>query len=162
MRLSALLLLISCAFATSSLAGTITGKVVSVADGDTITILDGAHAQHKVRLAQIDAPETGHGKDKPAQPFGNDSRQSLAELTFGKTVTASCVDTDRYGRSVCGVMVGGLDVNREQVRRGMAWVFGRYATDRALYAIQEEARAARRGLWSDPRPIAPWEWRHHG
>jgi len=162
MRLSALLLLISCAFVTSSLADTITGKVVSVADGDTLTILDSARAQHKVRLAQIDAPETGHGKNKPAQPFGNDSKQSLAELTFGKTVTASCGDTDRYGRSVCGITVDGLDVNREQVRRGMAWVYRRYAHDKTLFQVEEEAQSAKRGLWRVPGAVPPWEWRKQG
>lgn len=162
MKLRALALLISCAFVTSSLADTITGKVVSVADGDTLTILDSARAQHKVRLAQIDAPETGHGKNKPAQPFGNDSKQSLAELTFGKFVTASCGDTDRYGRSVCGIAVDDLDVNREQVRRGMAWVYRRYAHDKSLYQVEEEARNAKRGLWRVSGSVPPWEWRKQG
>ena len=162
LKLRALALLVSCAFVTSSLADTITGKVVSVADGDTLTILDSARAQHKVRLAQIDAPETGHGKNKPAQSFGNDSKQSLAELTFGKVVTASCGDTDRYGRSVCGITVDGLDVNREQVRRGMAWVYRRYAHDKTLFQVEEEAQSAKRGLWMVTGAVPPWEWRKQG
>ena len=162
LKLRALALLVSCAFVTSSLADTITGKVVSVADGDTLTILDSARAQHKVRLAQIDAPETGHGKNKPAQSFGNDSKQSLAELTFGKVVTASCGDTDRYGRSVCGITVDGLDVNREQVRRGMAWVYRRYAHDKTLFQVEEEAQSAKRGLWRASGAVPPWEWRKQG
>ncbi|WP_459720582.1 thermonuclease family protein [Sideroxyarcus sp. TK5] len=164
MRLPALLLLISCAFATSALANTITGKVVSVADGDTLTILDVARVQHKVRLAQIDAPETSHGKNKPGQPFGNDSKQSLAQLTFGKMVTASCGDTDRYGRSVCGISVcgisvDGIDVNREQVQRGMAWVYRRYAHDTTLYRAEDDAKREKRGLWRLEDAVPPWEWR---
>lgn len=143
----------------SAMADTITGKVVSVADGDTITLLDATNMQHRIRLAQIDAPETAHGKNKPSQPFGNDSKQSLASLTFGKVVTASCGDTDRYGRFVCGITVDGLDVNREQVRRGMAMVYEKYATDRTLYSNQKTAQAAKLGVWAEESPTPPWEWR---
>jgi endonuclease YncB( thermonuclease family) len=142
-----------------AMADTLTGKVVSVADGDTITLLDVSNMQHRIRLAQIDAPETSHGKNKPAQPFGNDSKQSLAALTFGKIVTASCGDTDRYGRSVCSVSVDGLDVNREQVRRGMAMVYEKYATDRTLYSDQKTAQASRLGVWAEASPTPPWVWR---
>ncbi len=142
-----------------AMADTITGKVVSVADGDTVTILDASNTQHRIRLAQIDAPETAHGKNKPSQPFGNDSKQSLASLTFSKVVTASCSDTDRYGRFVCGITVDGLDVNREQVRRGMAMVYEKYATDRTLYNDQKAAQAAKLGVWSEESTTPPWEWR---
>lgn len=159
MKLMAFLILIACSFASSSMADTITGKVVSIADGDTLTILDEARAQHKIRLAQIDAPETSHGKNKPGQPFGNDSKQSLAQLTFGKVVTASCGDTDRYGRSVCGISVDGIDVNREQVQRGMAWVYRRYAHDTTLYRAEDDAKREKRGLWRLEDAVPPWEWR---
>lgn len=142
-----------------AMADTITGKVVSIADGDTVTILDASNTQHRIRLAQIDAPETAHGKNKPSQPFGNDSKQSLASLTFGKVVTASCGDTDRYGRFVCAISVDGIDVNREQVRRGMAMVYERYATDRTLYNDQKTAQAAKLGVWAEDSPTPPWEWR---
>lgn len=143
----------------SVMADTITGKVVSVADGDTVTVLDASNTQHRIRLAQIDAPETAHGKNKPSQPFGNDSKQSLAQLTFGKVVTATCDVTDRYGRSVCGIEVDGLDVNREQVRRGMAMVYDQYVTDRSLYNDQRAAQTSKLGVWADASPTPPWEWR---
>lgn len=143
----------------SVVADTLTGKVVSVADGDTVTLLDSTNTQHRIRLAQIDAPETAHGKNKPSQPFGNDSKQSLASLTFGKVVTASCGDTDRYGRFVCGITVDGIDVNREQVRRGMAMVYEKYATDRTLYSDQKMAQASKLGVWAEESPTPPWEWR---
>lgn len=159
MKLMAFLILIACSIASSAMADTITGKVVSVADGDTLTILDEARVQHKIRLAQIDAPETSHGKNKPGQPFGNDSKQSLAQLTFGKVVTASCGDTDRYGRSVCGISVDGIDVNREQVQRGMAWVYRRYAHDTTLYRAEDDAKREKRGLWRLEDAVPPWEWR---
>ena len=70
-----------------------------------------------------------------------------------------CIYRDRYGRTIGRVSCAGIDANAEHVRRGMAWVFDRYATDRRLYAIQDEARAARRGLWSDAAPVPPWEYR---
>ncbi|MDD5056503.1 MAG: thermonuclease family protein [Sideroxydans sp.] len=152
-----LLTLLLCSQAV--LADTITGKVVSVADGDTLTILDASSTQRRIRLAQIDAPETSHGKNKPSQPFGNDSKQSLAQLTFGKVVTVTCDVTDRYGRSVCGIAVDGLDVNREQVRRGMAMVYDKYVTDSTFYNDQRTAQASKLGVWAEASPTPPWEWR---
>lgn len=143
----------------SAQAAEITGRVVSIADGDTLTVLDTANTQHKIRLAEIDAPEIGHGANKPGQPFGQRSRQSLAELCFQKPATVLVVDTDRYGRTVGRVTCAGQDANAEQIRRGLAWVYLKYARDQSLYEIEAEARAARRGLWADPSPIPPWEWR---
>lgn len=128
------------------------GRVVGVSDGDTITVLISGNRQLKVRLAEIDAPEK-------AQAFGQRSKQSLSDLVFGKHVRVIQEDMDRYGRVVGRVYVNGLDVNAEQVRRGMAWVYKKYARDRSLYAIEDEARAAKRGLWSDPNSVPPWEYR---
>ena len=129
----------------------LSGKVVAVADGDTLTVLVD-HRQVKVRLTEIDAPEK-------KQSFGARSRQSLADMTFGRVVRVVTLDKDRYGRTLGRIYVGQHDINAEQVRRGMAWVYDRYVTDRSLYQIQEEAHAARRGLWRDKAPLPPWEWR---
>jgi endonuclease YncB( thermonuclease family) len=86
--------------------------------------------------------------------------QSLADLCDGKDARIDEQGKDRYGRTLGRVYCAGIDVNAEQVRRGMAWVYVRYAPkDSPLYAVQAEANAARRGLWADPRPVAPWEWR---
>ncbi len=134
-------------------AETITGRVVGVADGDTITVLRD-HEQIKVRLNEIDAPEK-------AQAFGNKSKQSLSELCFDKTATLDDKGKDRYGRTLARVTCDGIDANTEQVRRGMAWVYDKYVTDKSLYAIQDEAKAARRGLWADAEPMPPWEWRNN-
>lgn len=129
------------------------GRVVKVADGDTITVLSSAHEQQRIRLAEIDAPEK-------SQAFGQRSKQSLSDLVFAKTVRVEVVDTDRYGRFVGQVFVGAEHVNHAQVRRGMAWAYRRYLKDPAVLALEEEARAARRGLWADPAPTPPWEFRH--
>ena len=124
---------------------------MGVTDGDTVTVLRGRE-QVKVRLAEIDAPER-------KQPFGQRSRQSLAEMVFRQDVLVIEQGKDRYGRSVGRLQLGSLDANAEQVRRGMAWVFDRYVKDRSLYDLQNEARQAKRGLWADPAPVEPWEWR---
>jgi endonuclease YncB( thermonuclease family) len=138
--------------ATAAQAGELRGRVVAVADGDTLTILDAGRQQRRIRLAEIDAPEK-------RQPFGQRSKQSLSDLCYGRDAVIEDGGRDRYGRTIGRVSCAGIDANAEQVRRGMAWVFDRYATDRSLYAIQDEARAARRGLWRDPQPVPPWEYR---
>lgn len=127
------------------------GEVVGVGDGDTVTVLRG-RVQVKVRLAKIDAPER-------KQPFGQRSRQSLADLVLRKEVLVVERGKDRYGRAVGRIVVGTLDANEEQVRRGMAWVFDRYVKDASLYDLQAKAKAARRRLWADKDPIPPWVWR---
>lgn len=128
------------------------GNVVSVHDGDTMTVLVNQR-QVKVRLVEIDAPELG-------QAFGKSSRQSLAEMCARQNATVSQRGTDRYNRVLGRVTCRGLDANAEQVRRGMAWVFVRYAPKgSALYAVQEDARGWRRGLWSQSDAVAPWVWR---
>lgn len=134
-------------------AGQITGKVVSVADGDTITVLTGAKESVKVRFYGIDAPES-------RQAFGARAKQELSGLVFGKVVTVDVVDVDQYGRSVGRVGIAGMDVNLEMVRRGFAWWYRAYAKkDATLAAAETEARNAGRGLWADKMPTPPWEFR---
>lgn len=134
-------------------AALIVGLVVAIADGDTLTVLNGDFQQVKVRLAEIDAPEK-------KQPFGARSRQSLGELCHEKRAEVRVTDVDRrYKRIVGRVSCAGVDANAAQVRRGMAWVYDRYAQDKTLYRLQDEARAAGLGLWADRDPVAPWDWR---
>lgn len=139
-------------------ADTLIGKVVGITDGDTITVLDGQQAQHKVRLMGIDCPEK-------TQPFGQNAKQSLSDLVFGRLVNVEWQKLDRYERVVGKVLVSGQDANLEQVRRGLAWHYKKYEReqvplDRATYAQAEiEARMGNRGLWSDPSPVPPWDWR---
>ena len=152
--LATLLLALAC----NANAETITGRVVGVADGDTITVLDARKVQHKIRLAGIDAPEK-------KQPFGNRSKESLSQLAFGKTVDVETIKRDRYGRQIGKVLVNGQDVNLLQVERGMAWFYRQYQreqspNDRRLYeAAEDAAKANKRGLWQDSAPVAPWESR---
>jgi endonuclease YncB( thermonuclease family) len=129
----------------------LTCVVIGVADGDTLTARCDAK-NLRIRVAEIDAPEK-------AQAFGNRSRQHLAALCFKKPATVRPLSIDRYGRTVARVEFDGTDASAEQVRAGMAWVFDRYMTDRSLYALRDAARADRLGLWIDPAPLAPWEWR---
>ncbi len=130
-------------------------RVVSVHDGDTLTVLI-ERKQVKVRLTDIDAPEL-------RQPFGTRSKQSLSELCFGKVAALDVRGQDRYKRSLARVTCDGTDANAEQVRRGFAWTYTRYArADSPLHAIEGEARAAQRGLWAEVAPIPPWSWRRNG
>lgn len=130
-----------------------TGNVVGVADGDTITVLDAKQSQHKVRLAEIDAPEK-------AQAFGNKSKQALSALVFGKSVTIVEQGQDKYKRTIGRIYLGDVDVNAEQVKQGMAWVYRKYSKDQTLLPFETEAKAQRLGLWADSNPTPPWEWRH--
>lgn len=127
--------------------------VVAIADGDSLTVLCDRNQQIKIRLAEIDAPEK-------KQPFGQHSRQSLAEMCFKKQAEFRPQTMDRYGRTVARIICEGKDANAEQVRRGMAWVYDKYVQDKSLYALQDEVRSRRVGLWSAANPIPPWEWRH--
>lgn len=142
-------------FVGNAFAYEITGKVVGVADGDTLTILDDSKAQHKIRLADIDAPEKG-------QPYGNRATQHLKALVAGKQVTADCREKDKYGRDVCTVKVDGIDVNANLVASGHAWVYEQYNSRADLPPMQEDAKAKGAGLWSLPEAqiIKPSDWRH--
>jgi endonuclease YncB( thermonuclease family) len=134
------------------------GRVVGIQDGDTITVLDATKQPHRVRIASIDAPEK-------AQAFGESAKENLSRLAFGKQADVRCGKRDRYGREVCSVYVDARDLGLEQVRSGHAWWFREYAReqsvdDRKVYeAAESEARDARRGLWRDATPVAPWDWR---
>ncbi|MGC4396021.1 thermonuclease family protein [Hydrogenophaga sp. T2] len=131
--------------------------VVAIADGDTLTARcgePGAYEQVKVRLAEIDAPEK-------AQPFGERSRQHLAELCFRQMATIRATARDRYGRTVARVECQGQDANLEQVRAGLAWAYMKYLTDPEVKVQEEAAHAAGVGLWSAPNPEPPWGWRQH-
>ena len=144
----------SCAAYAHAAIALISGKVVSIADGDTLTIVDSDKKQHRIRLAEIDAPEHG-------QPWGNRAKEALADKVFGKEVDIEVVDADRYHRLVGRVhLEDGRDINREMVRQGHAWVYRRYLRHASLLDDEEAARDAKRELWSLPNPIPPWEWRH--
>lgn len=136
----------------------VTGKVVGVSDGDTITVLDNTNTQHKVRLAGIDAPEK-------KQPFGQESKQSLSDCAYDKTAIIQGDKLDRYGRLVGKVLVSGVDCNLRQINQGLAWHYKKYMKeqsqdDRLIYMhAEDEARNTKVGLWNEANPMPPWEWR---
>jgi endonuclease YncB( thermonuclease family) len=136
----------------------ITGRVVGLADGDTLTLFDGKNKQHKIRLDGIDAPES-------SQPFGTRSKESLSSMVFGKTITVTSSKTDRYGRLVGKVTLEGKNINYVQVLNGWAWFYRDYARELSAedakdYEQAEKiARSQRRGLWADASPVPPWNYR---
>jgi endonuclease YncB( thermonuclease family) len=136
----------------SATAATLHGRVVHVIDGDGLILLV-SDRRLNIRLAHIDAPEQ-------RQPYGIASRQSLSAICGGQLAEAALSGKDRSGRLVARVTCAGTDANAEQVRRGMAWVFDPDLNpDSPLSRLQHEARAARRGLWAQAEPVAPWLWR---
>lgn len=139
----------SCGAAAESLEG----RVVRVRDGDSLVVLVDRRTV-EVRLAEVDAPESG-------QPWGKRAKRELSDLAFGKTIEAEVIDVDRYGRKVARVFADGVDVPAEMVRRGAAWVYTKYAKREELAGIESTARDARAGLWSLPEKdrVPPWEWR---
>jgi endonuclease YncB( thermonuclease family) len=160
-------------------AAELIGTIVRVADGDTVTVLAPGNAQHRIRLAGIDAPERG-------QPYGERAKQHLAALVFHRSVRIEWTKRDRYNRIVGRVLVPcapaaqcptPIDAGLEQIRAGLAWHYKQYEreqtpAERALYAEAENAARVRRaGLWNEPQPVAPWTFRsasisarnaHHG
>jgi endonuclease YncB( thermonuclease family) len=135
---------------------TITGRVVRVADGDTITIQTEAQGQVKVRLYGIDCPEGG-------QAFGRAARREMVRLVDGREVTVEPVDVDRYKRTVGIVTVSGQDAGGEMVKAGLAWVYPQYCKRadicQGYREAEEAARGERRGLWQEREPVPPWDWR---
>ena len=156
-RVTSLLLLL---LSLPLLAGAqeLTGRVVRVIDGDTLVLLDASDIQHKVRFAGIDCPER-------KQPWSVRAKEALSEYSFDRRVTVDWNKRDRYKRIVGKVIRGDRDVNLSLVRDGLCWWYRKYAdeqsaVDRMLYEDAErQARQQPRGLWSDPNPVPPWEWR---
>ncbi|WP_031436625.1 thermonuclease family protein [Methylobacter tundripaludum] len=131
------------------------GTVVGISDGDTLTVLNAQKTQVKIRLAEIDAPES-------KQAFGTQSKQSLSDICFKKTVVVDDHGTDKYKRTLGRLRCDGVDANAEQVRRGMAWAYRQYLTDQSIADLEATAKSARTGLWADESPVPPWEFRHGG
>ncbi|SUA62834.1 hypothetical protein RP300_02443 [Oligella urethralis] len=130
----------------------LTGRVVKVSDGDSITLLDMNHKQHRVRLSQIDAPEQ-------KQPFSRVAKEALADLIATKEVRLQIEGKDRYQRLLAEVFIGGTNVNLYMVRQGYAWAYTQYMTDNQYLEAQQAAQRERLGLWRDANPLAPWEYR---
>ena len=127
-------------------------RIVGIADGDTLTALGEDKRPLKCRLYGIDAPEK-------KQAFGQASKLSLAELSFGRMAAIAVVGRDRYGRAICKIDVGGVDINKEQIARGMAWMYRRYAKERSYSDAEFQAQSRKVGVWHDTQPVPPWDFR---
>ena len=146
----ALLLLLACIFNTAH-AEEFNAQVIAVLDGDTV-LIKRANDLVKIRLAEIDAPEK-------AQEYGMASKQSLSDLVLKKTLHVDSQAMDGYGRMVAHLAIDGRSINEEQVRRGMAWDYSNYHSNKIYIALQDEAKKAKRGLWAQADPTPPWQWR---
>ena len=138
-------------------ADTLHGVVIVVIDGDTVLFKPdhyspGSRAFLKVRLADIDAPETG-------QPFGEAATEALKARVLKQRTQLEIVATDAYGRKLGRLTVDARSVNAELVRRGLAWASTRGGARHGMPALQREAQGERIGLWQDAAPTPPWVWR---
>ncbi len=140
-----------CCVALSAQADTYDAKVLAVMDGDTVYAQSGGF-KAKIRLLNIDAPEK-------EQAYGKQSTESLQSLIGGKVIQIESKATDQFGRTLALVSVDGINVNQEQVKRGMAWSYSRSRTAKIYNSLQREAQVARRGLWQQANPQMPSQWR---
>jgi endonuclease YncB( thermonuclease family) len=152
-RLFLFLILILVRFNGLAYAADFQAKVIHITDGDTITVLNEAKEEIKIRLNGIDCPEN-------AQSFGNRAKEFTKELVTGKMVTIKYFDRDRYGRTIGDVQLeDGRNLNQELVKAGFAWWYYRYSNDRELGLLELDAKLAHVGLWKDKNPVAPWVYR---
>ncbi len=146
LRIIVLLILI-----TTSIFG-LTGNVVKVVDGDTIHVMTSTANTVKIRLENIDAPETGQEHSKESKIF-------LSNMVLNRSVSVNVTSTDFYGRSIGVVYLSSKNVNLEMVKYGHAWWFKAYSKDTNYQTLESTAKLNGYGLWSDPNPIPPWEYR---
>ena len=151
---------ISLAFALAMIFGPVHAqapqyRVVGVSDGDTIRVLSANRQLIKCRMYGIDAPES-------SQDYGQRSKAALSDGIYQRMVSVEILDQDQYGRSVCRIFLNGVDVNKLQLQRGMAWHYKRYSQDAAYSQAESAARQQRLGLWSDSNPTPPWSFRRNG
>lgn len=128
------------------------GKVVGVIDGDSIRVMHEGKAE-QIRLIGVDCPEK-------RQPFGTRAKEYTSELAFGQEVTVYGDGRDRYGRTLAEVLLpDGRSLNQALLSAGLAWWFRKYSKDLRLGELERQARNAKLGLWAEPNPMPPWDWR---
>ena len=137
------------------------GKVASVHDGDTATVETTKHEILRVRFYGVDAPEKAN-RNWPAQPYSREATVFMTQLIGGKNVRVRLTGDKTYGREVGEIFVGERSASQEVVRAGLAWWNRKFArNDAALKRLEQEAKEAKRGLWQDRKPVAPWKHRAH-
>jgi micrococcal nuclease len=128
------------------------GKVIGIKDGDTVEVIDKLNKTTILRLAEVDCPEK-------KQPFGIKAKQFTADAIYLKTVKYIVTDKDRYGRSVAKIFYQNKYLSAEIIKNGMGWHYKKYSTSQELALFEKQARSLKIGLWMDPNPIYPSEWR---
>lgn len=131
-----------------------TGKVIKVKDGDTIVIIDTTNTQHTIRIADIDCPEKG-------QPFGTKAKNFTSDEIFGKIVTIESKGIDRFGRTIGFVLYNNKNLSFELLKSGLAWHYKYYSKNKEMAKIEVVAKKNKIGLWIDPNPINPYNWRRN-
>lgn len=132
---------------------TFTGKVIGIKDGDTVVVLDSLNYQTTLRLAEVDCPEK-------SQAFGTKAKQFTSDEIYLKQVKYIVTDIDRYGRSIAKIYYDNNKyLSEEIIKNGFGWQYKKYSTSKLLAKLEEEARKNKRGLWIDPNPIYPSDWR---
>jgi endonuclease YncB( thermonuclease family) len=135
-----------------AMAADFTGEVIRVLDGDTIEVLHEKKPE-RIRLYGIDCPEKG-------QPFGQKAKQATSSLLFGKQVRIESHGRDKHRRTLGTVFDGDLNVNQELIKEGWCWWFRKFVPrDQTLKQLEQEAKEAKKGLWTDPNPVPPWLYR---
>ncbi len=139
-----------------SYSNQLSGKVVGISDGDTITLLTDQKQRIKVRLSEIDAPERN-------QAWGQNSKRALSNRIYSRSIVVQSAGEDRYGRVLGTVYIGEVNINKEMVETGNAWAYTQYVRDQSYFTLQKNAKSRKAGLWSLPAEqiIAPWEWRRN-
>lgn len=130
----------------------ITGKVISVTDGDTVKILDSNNETYKIRLNDIDAPEK-------KQAYGTKSKENLANYIAGKTVKVEYDKLDKYKRILGTIYFEDKNINEHQIKDGYAWVYRKYSKNNEYINLERISKNEKKGLWKDENPIEPWEYR---
>ena len=133
-------------------ANSISGKVIHISDGDTIHLLTKSKEKIKIRLNDIDAPES-------KQAYGNKSKENLKKYIYQKDVVVKSAGKDRYERVLGTIYYQNRDINLQMVKDGYAWVYRQYSKKNNYYDAEKEARTEKRGLWNDKNPVEPWNFR---
>jgi micrococcal nuclease len=148
-KLTFLFLLIS----SICVSQTYTGKVIGIKDGDTVVVLDSLNYQTTLRLAEVDCPEK-------SQAFGTKAKQFTSDEIYLKQIKYIVTDIDKYGRSIAKIYYDNNKyLSEEIIRNGFGWQYKKYSTSKLLAKLEEEARKNKKGLWIDPNPIYPSDWR---
>ncbi|NOS81295.1 MAG: thermonuclease family protein [Nitrospira sp.] len=151
--LLSLVLPLTLCFPWNSHAADFSGPVVSVLDGDTLEVLHNQRPE-RIRLSGIDCPEK-------RQAYGQKAKHAASDLAFGKEVTVQTYSHDKYKRTIGDVILpDGMNLNQELVKQGWCWWYRKYAPgDTVLEGLERDAREGRKGLWADPQPVPPWDYR---